>query len=480
MTTTTQGAAPEHQFLSLHAIDTYIAVLPVRDENGQPKSIPYGGEERHMITSQSRRRAERTHSRTRANAGEGPLAGYSMGMRTREWALLTAAALSKLGWDEEDALATAKSVLEGVGLKFGDKPRTQHLTKVLLFAPESAGEKIATFLDENREAAAAWTAEYRQAKAAAVLKAKPKRRGKKADQAEQETEQETGQDADVAAASDTSSAEPAADAAEGKNDLPKLPKELRAGVLAALAPSDAIDIALYGRFLAEIADSPNVDGAVQSGAAFTVHAAEQVDDFYSAADDAKLHRKRNALDYLDAMDDGGAGMTGYQSLISGTFYRHAALDRAQLRVNLRLGGMAPEGVEAAARAAEQEFVDAFVNAVPAAKKNTTASTGALPKFVLAFDGKRPFNYAGVFERPINEETDGPASLHAVRRLLAQHRLVTRKRADIAAGCLLTYDLDVEKLVAELREAGALVPGAVDAVEELAPGRLDAVEELVEA
>lgn len=452
--TTVQERPPANQFLSLHAVDTLIAVLPVRDENGQPKSIPFGGEVRHMITAQSRRRAERTYSRIRASAGEGPLTPYTLGIRTREWALLTADALEELGWEErEKALATAKAVLEGVGLKFGDKENTRNLTKVLLFAPEDAGEKIAKVLDENRDAVTAWISEYEKAKADAEAAKKRKGRGRRSRKdADPEIEAELGGDAEEAAGE--------------KGEMPRLPKELRSGVLAALAPADAIDIALYGRFLAEIADSPNVDGAVQSGAAFTVHAAEQVDDFYSAADDAKLRRKSNALDYLDAADDGGAGMTGYQSLISGTFYRHAALDRNQLRVNLRLGGMAPEQVEAAAQAAEQEFVEAFVNAVPAAKKNTTASTGTLPKLVLVFDGKRPFNYAAVFERPIEQETEGPASLVAVRRLLAQHRLVTRKRADISPGKVLTYDIDVEELLEDLHGAGDLVPGRVDTVEEL--------------
>src|SRR5690606_21047010 len=130
--------------------------------------------------------------------------------------------------------------------------------------------------------------------------------------------------------------------AAADSKLPPLPSGTRAAVLTALAPRDAIDIALYGRFLAEIADSPNVDGAVQSSHAFTVHEAEQVDDFYAAADDAKLDRKKNALDFLDAADDAGAGMTGYQSLITGTFYRHAVLDRVRLRNNLRAAGMSVE------------------------------------------------------------------------------------------------------------------------------------------
>ncbi|MFJ6620787.1 type I-E CRISPR-associated protein Cas7/Cse4/CasC [Kitasatospora sp. NPDC091335] len=436
-----------HQFLSLHALESLVAVLPVRDENGMAKIIPFGGETRNLITSQARRRAERTLSREKANAGEGALAGYTMGIRTREWALLTAEALRGLGWEEQDALPVAKAVLEGVGLKFGDKERTRNLTKVLLFAPEDAGAKLAEYLAANRDGVVSWAGEFEEArKAAETAKArsKGKRRAAAAD--------EDTLPVEVEEAADTA--------------IPTLPKAVRAAVLAALAPRDAIDIALYGRFLAEIADSPNVDGAVMTGPAFTVHAAAQIDDFYSAADDSKIRRKANALDYLDAADDAGAGMTGYQSLISGTFYRYAALDRVQLRVNLMAGGLSAEKADEAAVAAERQFVEAFVDAMPAAKKNTTASTGSLPKLVLAFDGKRPFNYSAVFEDPIDEQADGGASLAAATRLLKHHRLVTRKRSDIAGGRVLTYDLGIQDLLDELAAQGALAAAEADTAEEL--------------
>ncbi|RKT09508.1 CRISPR system Cascade subunit CasC [Streptomyces sp. 1114.5] len=435
-----------HQFLSLHALESLVAVLPVRDENGMAKIIPFGGETRNLITSQARRRAERTLSREKANSGEGALAGYTMGIRTREWALLTAEALRGLGWEEPDALPVAKAVLEGVGLKFGDKERTRNLTKVLLFAPEDAGTKLAEFVHAHRNEVLSWVGEFEEArKAAEAAKAKSRKRTAKSD--------EDVLPVDV-------------EEAPAETGIPALPRTVRAAVLAALAPRDAIDIALYGRFLAEIADSPNVDGAVMTGPAFTVHAAAQIDDFYSAADDSKIRRKANALDYLDAADDAGAGMTGYQSLISGTFYRHAALDRVQLRVNLMAGGMGAEEADRAAVAAERQFVDAFIDAVPAAKKNTTAATGSLPKLVLAFDGKRPFNYSAVFEEPIDEQADGGASRAAARKLLAHHRLVTRKRSDIADGRVLTYDLGIQDLLAELAATGALSAIEADTAEEL--------------
>ncbi|MEE1931293.1 type I-E CRISPR-associated protein Cas7/Cse4/CasC [Streptomyces sp. TRM 70351] len=433
------------QYLSLHLIETVVAALPVRDENGAPKTLVYGGAERHVITSQARRRSERVHTRNRANAGVGALAGHTMGMRTREWALITARALEAThGWDQAEAITTARAVLEAVGLKFGDpaKKTVANLTKVLLFAPEDAGTKIAERLHTDREAITAWTKDYVATQEAAASSKKGKKQ-----------------------ANNDNGAEPAAED-NGDGKLPPLQKEIRAAVLTALAPRDAIDIALYGRFLAEIADSPNVDGAIQSAHAFTVHEAEQIDDFYAAADDAKLQRKANALDFLDAADDAGAGMTGYQSLITGTFYRHAVLDRRKIRANIRAAGMNEQDAEAAAQAAEAEFVTAFIDAFPEAKKNSTASTGTLPGLVLAFTGDRPFNYAAAFQNPIDETVDGPAAQAAARRLLDHHRFVTARRPDIEKGRVLTYDLDIHKIIKDLDTAGELPAQEAGIIEEL--------------
>ncbi|MFH8842063.1 type I-E CRISPR-associated protein Cas7/Cse4/CasC [Streptomyces sp. NPDC017868] len=440
------------QFLSLHLLETLVAVLPVRDENGAPKSIVYGGTERHMITSQARRRAERVHTRDRANAGIGALAGRSTGVRTREWALITARALtSEYGWEADEAIRTARAVIEATGLKFGDpaKKTVANLTKVLLFAPADAGTRIAAHINEQAEAVRSWTEEYLAVQAAAAA-AKGKKGARKS------------------AGQDEPDADEAAETSAPGAKLPAVPSATRAAVLTALAPRDAIDIALYGRFLAEIADSPNVDGAVQSSHAFTVHEAEQVDDFYAAADDAKLDRKKNALDFLDAADDAGAGMTGYQSLITGTFYRHAVLDRLKLRRNLQAAGMTAQEAEEASVAAEAEFVTAFVDAFPEAKKNSTASTGSLPALVLAFEGERPYNYAAAFQAPIDEnpvdkDGEGPAGPAAVKRLLKHHAFVSRRRPDIKAGRVLTYDPQIDELLGTLEDTGAMI---VSSAEEL--------------
>ncbi|MFC3236984.1 type I-E CRISPR-associated protein Cas7/Cse4/CasC [Streptomyces nitrosporeus] len=434
-------------------LETLVAVLPVRDENGSPKSLVYGGVERHMITSQARRRAERVHARNRANAGVGALAGRSTGLRTREWALITAKSLEDdHGWGREEAVATARAVIEAVGLKFGDpaKKTVAHLTKVLLFAPSDTGTRIAAHIDEHAQELRDWRDGYIRI--------------------QEETRKKTARKGGRKTVPDTESVQEGAEGA-AEASPPPLPKRHRDAVLSAIAPRDAIDIALYGRFLAEIADSPNVDGAVQSSHAFTVQQAEQVDDFYAAADDAKLHRKRNALDFLDSADDAGAGMTGYQSLISGTFYRHAVLDRTQLYANLRAAGMAEEEAARTVVDAEKEFVNAFVEAFPEAKKNSTASTGSLPALVLAFEGERPYNYAAAFQLPVDESPvsaggEGPAGPAAVRRLLEHHAFVSARRPDLKSARVLTYDPRIDAVLREFEVASSTCVKPVAAIEEL--------------
>jgi CRISPR system Cascade subunit CasC len=113
-------------------------------------------------------------------------------------------------------------------------------------------------------------------------------------------------------------------------------------------------------------------------------------------------------------------------------------------------GLGEDELEEVAAAAESEFVTAFVDAFPEAKRNSTASTGSLPVLVLAFDGDRPFNYASAFQKPIDETVEkAPAGEVAARRLLAHHDFVRARRTDLSAVRALTYDLAVHAVLQEL-------------------------------
>lgn len=463
-----------NRYLSLHSLTTFSHVLLVRDDAGEPKTSFYGDALRTTLTPQTQRRAGRTLMRDEANLGTGPLASYAWGVRTREWALRVAEALvSQHGWHEKEALDTARAALRGVGLNFGSTPNTAYLTKVMVFAAEATGTAMAKIIHAHRDELARWMADVSRAEAAAEKdKVKGKGRGKGRAAAEPE---------------DAGDAESEADPTAAK--APPLPSRIKGQLITRLAPADAIDIALYGRFLAEVADAGNVDGAIQTITAFSVDRAAIVRDFFSAADDFKIARQRQGRDFTDALarldaiapfdeetagtdpaaspaDDRGAGMTGYQNFFSGTFYAHSVLDRVQLRRNLANGGAAADDVERAARDAELAFIDAFVNAVPSAKKNTTAAPGTLPKLVLAHEAPRQYNYAAVYEEAIRPEKGTP-SIQAVQRLLKHHTMITKKRG-LEPGTVLTYDIAVSEFLDDLRAAGRLGPTEVNHPAELSP------------
>ncbi|MFC0843527.1 type I-E CRISPR-associated protein Cas7/Cse4/CasC [Streptomyces noboritoensis] len=449
-----------NRYLNLSKLITFNSVLLVRDAQGRPKEVPFGTATRLLLTSQTTRRAERTHLREQASLGEGPLASHSFGQRTREWSRATAERLAgQYSWPPQEAADTARGALRALNIKFGTTPATADLTKVMIFAPEGADERLAQALDAHRTELGTWLQEAERVRSAQE-KAKRNKRKKTDPNAEAETDAEEDDE---------------------QAKTPPLPKGLREQLLTALAPADAIDIALFGRFLAEIADSPNVDGALQTMGAISVGPAAVADDFFCAADDRKIARQARpsaavlppTLDALSALDHvapfpadaQGAGMTGYQSLVSGTFYAHTVLDRYQLRQNLRRSGMDTEAAEAAAVAAEQAYLEAFCLAVPAAKKTSTAAPGTLPKLVLAFSSNRPHNYAACFEDAIHEQHARPASLQATDRLLDHHQLITRKFG-LEPGTVLTYDLAITALLDERRTTGQLACREVDQPDQL--------------
>ncbi|MFK0017025.1 type I-E CRISPR-associated protein Cas7/Cse4/CasC [Streptomyces sp. NPDC091027] len=467
------------RYLSLHSITNFAHVLLVRDDAGEPKTSPFGNAERVILSPQSQRRADRMHLRDEANLGTGPLAAHAWGVRTREWALRVAEALrDEHGWEAQAALEMARTSLRGLGLNFGSTPNTAFLTKVMVFAPEATGSTLAQVIQERRVEMEAWATAVADATAAAAkAKSRKKGKGKTAPAVEVEAEDREAE-----------GPQGEGEAAARDEKMPPMPARAKARLICGLAPADAIDIALYGRFLAEVASAGNVDGAIQTTTSFSVEPAAIVRDFFSAADDFKIARQRLGTDFTDALsrlnaaapfdapeheasdgyalDDRGAGMTGYQNFFNGSFYAHSVLDRVQLRRNLTNGGMDPGHAERAAQDAERAFVTAFVNAVPSAKKNTTAAPGTLPKLVLAHAGPRPYNYAAVFEKAIHRH-EGVPSLIAAERLLQHHAMITRKQ-HIDPGAVLSYDIDTITYLDNLRDAGKLGPTEVDQPAELSP------------
>jgi len=177
-----------------------------------------------------------------------------------------------------------------------------------------------------------------------------------------------------------------------------------AGLKKVLDAEHSVDIALFGRMVAEATDL-NVDAAAQVAHALSVHPVESEFDFYTAVDD---HKQR------DEAEDAGAGMIGTVEFNSSTLYRYATVDANRLLENL--------GQVEATGAAVEAFVNAFVLSMPTGKQNTFANRTLPDAVVVAIRDSQPVNLVGAFEDAV---TDVPRLAAASERLVDQAKSVDR-------------------------------------------------------
>jgi CRISPR system Cascade subunit CasC len=160
-----------------------------------------------------------------------------------------------------------------------------------------------------------------------------------------------------------------------------LPRDKELAKLVMRPADGAVDIAMFGRMLADNADL-NRDASVQVAHAFTVNAVTIEDDFYTAVDDLKTKA-----------EDAGAGFVGEAGFGSGLYYIYVCVNRPLLVENLAGDReLAARGLTA--------LVRAVALAVPGGKVNSFANH-ARARYALAERGDaQPLNLAGAFTRPV--------------------------------------------------------------------------------
>lgn len=159
-------------------------------------------------------------------------------------------------------------------------------------------------------------------------------------------------------------------------------------VTALVKDQNSIDLALFGRMVAEVSNL-NVDAAAQVAHAISVHGVETEFDYFTAVDD----RKDN-----DAEEDAGAGMIGTVEFASSTLYRYATVDARGLLANL--------GDPVATRRAVEAFTRSFVRSLPTGKQNTFANRTLPDAVVVVVRDDQPVNWVGAFEAPVTAAGDG--------------------------------------------------------------------------
>jgi CRISPR system Cascade subunit CasC len=198
-------------------------------------------------------------------------------------------------------------------------------------------------------------------------------------------------------------------AAKKKIKASDIPNELKNAVKECLSRSNAVDVALFGRMLADLPEQ-NQHAACQVAHAISTHRVEREFDYFTAVDDK------------GDVDETGAGMIGQVEFNSATFYRYAVIDPRKLVANLKGDKeLALKGIGA--------FAQAMARAIPTGKQNTFAAHNP-PSFVgVVLRHSSPFNLANAFEKPIWPRQDKELTAQSVERLAVQETSVAEAYGD---------------------------------------------------
>jgi CRISPR system Cascade subunit CasC len=322
-------------FVEMHMIQNFAPSCLNRDDTNAPKDCEFGGYRRARISSQCLKRAIRQQFKEL-----GIFDGSNLSMRTKGIVIKVVDILKAHGKSEEESLRVAKAAFDGIKVSSDDEGKTQYL----LFLSDGEVEKISEICLANWDKLTSVT---NQAAPDAPEKSAKKKKAEKKD---------------------------------------AIPIEVAKAIKDVLKKAKGVDLALFGRMLADNPDL-NVDAASQVAHAISTHKVTMDMDFFTAVDD------------LQKSGDTGAGMMGTIEFNSACFYRYSLLDLSQLQDNLQ------SDQELAKRAVEG-FIKASAYAIPTGKQTSMAAHN-LPSFILVIvrESGQPFSLANAFADPVNVRSD---------------------------------------------------------------------------
>lgn len=160
----------------------------------------------------------------------------------------------------------------------------------------------------------------------------------------------------------------------------------------------SLDVALFGRMVADLA-SINVDAAAQVAHAISTHAAQNQFDYFTAVDDFQT----------DTGSETGSGMIGTIEFNSATMYRYATVSTRQLAENLNDEAAVPQGVV--------DFIKAFTLSMPSGHQTSFAAHTRPAAVIVALRSDQPVSYVSAFEDPVWSRRGG--MIEESERRLAQ-------------------------------------------------------------
>ncbi len=353
-------------YLDIHVIQTIPPANINRDDAGSPKQAIYGGARRARVSSQAWKRATRL-----ALAEAQPL--ETQGTRTKRLATLIAERLvERTGVDRDDAIRIATAVVSGKSVKYGKSltmdGQKKDQTSYLLFFGRPQVERVVEQIADRASTLASMSADKLKAEVA---------------------------DVDVAAA---------------------------------LKDGHPLDVALFGRMVADLGDL-NVDAATQVAHAISTHPVEIQFDYFTAVDDENPD------------EETGAGMIGTVEFNSATLYRYATLAVHQLADNLTDKASVP--------GAARLFLEAFVKSIPSGHQNSFAHRTRPCLVVAVVRDDQPVNLVTAFEAPVQaSRAAGGLEAESVRRLARELRTSIERWGDQPRLIVASYADHGEKEVIE--------------------------------
>lgn len=177
---------------------------------------------------------------------------------------------------------------------------------------------------------------------------------------------------------------------------------LKKEIASLLSSANAVDVALFGRMVADKKDL-SVDAAAQVAHAISANRIDRESDFFTAVDD------------WTRADEADAGMLGSVEFNSSCLYRFATINFDLLSTNLNDDhDLALRGLEA--------FLRASVLAIPTGKQNTFAAHNLPSAVAIGVHSTQPISLANAIEKPVwhGEHANGLAAASVAR--LQQHAI----------------------------------------------------------
>ena len=361
-------------FVEIHAIQNFAPSNLNRDDTGSPKDCEFGGFRRARVSSQCWKRAIREHFQS-----EELLPKEQLATRTKRLSGELARRLLTLqkGATPEQCQSVAASAVQTLGFGLDAKSGDAGKTSVLLFLGEDQIEQLANQCVQH------WTA--------------------------------------LAPASDGKKPP----APRSKKESVDLLKDVSKALNATLSTSKAVDLALFGRMIAE-APGQNVNAACQVAHAISTHRVAPEFDYYTAVDD------------LGKDDETGAGMLGTIEFNSACFYRYANVDFTGLRENL-------QNDRELALAGLKAFLQSFVGAVPKAKQNGFAAQNLPSLVMIVIRDRGLWSLANAFAKPADSRGDGLVT-NSSKKLTEHWEALTKMYGDdgIRKMVLATTEAEIDK------------------------------------